>query len=84
MVGDENQCFVCSVAAEAGDEHTLSFRVEGRGSFVQQQDAAGAQQGAGDGDALRLPFTEAATLLGEGCVEALRQGTDEIEGHGGV
>ena len=84
MVGDEEQRPSRGVAAEAGDERALRLGVEGRGCLVEQQDAAGAQQGTGDGDALRLPFTEAATLFGERRVEALRQGADEVEGHGGV
>ncbi len=84
MVGDEEQRPSRGVAAEAGDERALRLRVEGGGCLVEQQDAAGAQQGTGDGDALRLPFTEAATLFGERRVEALRQGADEVEGHGGV
>lgn len=59
------------------------FGVEGGGGFVQQQDVAGAQQGAGNGDALGLSFAEAATLLVEGGVDAVGQLEYEV-GSGGA
>lgn len=59
------------------------FGVEGGGGFVQQQDVAGAQQGAGDGNALGLSFAEAATLLVERGVDAVGQLEYEV-GSGGA
>ena len=50
----------------------LPFRVgiKGAGSLIEQHDATVAQQGTGNGNALRLTFRESATRLGTNGIES--------------
>ena len=45
---------VAAVGKQVAQQRTLGVGVEGTGGLVEQHDAAGAQQGACDGNALGL------------------------------
>ena len=80
-MSDENDGFA-AVAEDILQQLALSVRVEGGGSLVEKHDAAVAQQGAGDGNALGLPLGESAAGLAADGVEPLRKGVDEVGTNG--
>ena len=83
LVGDEQEGLVGYPALQTGEQLAFGVAVERRGGLVEQKDAAGTQQTAGNGDALGLTFAEAAAELAAQGVETVGQLVDEF-GHGGV
>ena len=73
---------VAAVGEQVAQQRTLGVGVEGTGGLVEQHDAAGAQQGACDGDALGLSLGESCAVLGHDGVESLGQGIDKVGAHG--
>ncbi len=60
----------------------LRLRIEGRSGLVEDQDRAGSQQGAGDGDALALAHREEVPPFADHRVVAPGKFTDKIVGKG--
>ena len=70
-------------AVEVLQQPFFRFRIQGRGTLVQDEHAAGTQQGACDGDPLGLALAEAAAYLATRRFQPLRKVPDKL-GHGGV
>ena len=65
-VGDEDHGFLWEAGGEAFEHFVFGLGIEGGAEFVEQQDGAWSEQGAGDGDALGLTFAEAYSPFGAG------------------
>ncbi len=78
VVCDEDEGAVSEAGADARDEEAFGLDVKGRRRLVEQQDAAGAQEGAGDRYALCLAFAQACAAFSAECIEAFRQVVDEF------
>lgn len=59
---------------EGGLDDFLGGGVEGRGSFVKEEDLGVADEGAGDGDALLLAAGEECAFSAADGVESFREG----------
>ena len=83
-VRDEQKGFLPVITAvEVLQQPFFRFRIQGRRTLVQDEHAAGTQQGAGNGNALGLAFAEAAAYLTAGRVQSFGEVPDKL-GHGGV
>ena len=76
-MGDENDRFPL-IAQNIVEQLPLGIGIERTGCLIQQDDAAGPKQCAGNGNALRLSFRQAPTLLGKLGIEPIGQLADEI------
>lgn len=72
-VGDEEQRPACRAGRQPLHEEPFRRGVERRAELVEEQDPSLAEQRAGDGDALRLPFAESLASLSARGVESERQ-----------
>jgi len=82
-VGDDDGGSAGAQVGEGGLDGGFAFGVQRAGSFVEQQHAGVAQQGAGEGDALALAAGESAALLADEGFEAEGEFVDEVRGGGG-
>ena len=77
-MGDEENGFAAVIPGMEGlDQPLFGGCIQGRCGFVQNEDAAGSEQGAGHGDALGLAFGKAAAHFAARRVEALGQIKDK-------
>ena len=79
-VGDENHRAAGEGFGETAEEKVLGGAVEGGTELIKKKDAAGTQEGAGNGDALGLPFGETAALLEARGVEPGGEVEDKVRG----
>ena len=80
-VSDEDDGAVVEMLLEVLKQFFFCLHVKGRGGLVEQEYAAGMEDGTGDGDALCLPFGETAALFGTVGVKTFWQLKHEV-GHG--
>ena len=78
VVGDEDEGALTQAGAYALDEQTFGLGVEGGGRFVEQEDAALAEQSACYGDPLGLSFAESGSAFAAEGIEAVREVEDEV------
>ena len=76
-VGDEDDRALL-VAEQVVEQRALRVCIQRRGRLVEEHDTARAEQGTGDGDALRLTLGESPTLLGKDRIKPLRQVEDKV------
>ena len=60
-VSDEDHGVVRKFLGQAFKEDGLGLWIEGGAELIQEQDGAGTEKGAGDGDALSLTFGETSS-----------------------
>jgi hypothetical protein len=81
-VGDEDERRLNGqlpmVLGEIGQELTLGLLVEGTRGLIEQEDAATAQEGTGNGNALRLSLGEACPTLAYAGVETLGEMVNKV------
>ena len=82
-VGNENEGLAGVPLREVADQQRLCLGIQGGTELVQEQDAAGTEQAAGDRDPLCLSLAEAGAPFTAWGIETLRQVTDEA-GSGGI
>ena len=81
-MGDEEEGATLVALNDALEDAALGGGIEGGGGFVKEQDGGGAQQGAGDADALGLSLAQSYTHLAQRGVDALGKVEDEVGGGG--
>lgn len=78
LMGNDDKGFTLNGMRKTFQQCLLGVRIERGGWFVQQDDIAGAEQPACDGDALCLSFAQPRSHLATGGVQALRQLMDKV------
>ncbi len=77
-VGDEDGGSSGDHAGEGEADAELGVGVDGAGGFVEDEDARGVCEGAGEADELLLSGGEGSAALADGLVELKREGADEV------
>ena len=72
-MGDENQGLTIILDREVPHQEVFRLGIQRRAELIQQQDAAGPEQTARDGDTLRLTLAQAGAALPANRIEPLRQ-----------
>ena len=82
-VGNKEHGLVGKMVGKALHQEAFGCFVEGGTELIKKEERAFPEQGAGDGDALGLPFAQSASCLLAKRVESFGKGIDEI-GYGGM
>ena len=79
-MGDKNHRLVLTGLYEVMDERLLSIHIQAAAELIEQEDAAGAEQTAGDGDTLCLTFAQALAIFAADRLQTHIQISDKIGG----